>query len=534
MTIQLRDYQREAVSSIAKYWDDGNEGNPIIIAPTSAGKSLIIADFCKQAITSYPGTRILVVTHVKELIEQNEAELKEYWFEAPTGIYSASVKRREMDMPITFAGIQSIYGKAFEFKPFDLIIVDECHLIPHKNGGMYRSFFRDCLIANPHTKVIGLTASPFRLDGGSLIHGENRMFEGVAYNISVKKLLDDGYLTPLTAQEGIAHIETKLLDTVGGEYSKEAQQKAFHTNGLTERAIDEIIKLGQDRKSWMIFCSNVEHAKEVSDILNDKGISAVCVDGGMKTKDRERSIAKFKRLEYRCIVSVNVLTTGFNVKQVDLIALLRSTKSPALYYQILGRGMRLYPGKENCLVLDYGENILNHGPVDEIVERQLAKGEKKKRKGEAVMKRCAQCELMVHASVRICPSCNYKFPFDTLPKIEQSASRLAVLSSERKAQEDTFKVNTIRYTRHQKPGKPASLKVTYTSGLAVFSEWICIEHEGYAKTKARNWWISRSKEIPPSTVDEAMSIISQHGISEPHSIRVIHNSKYPQITDYSF
>ena len=475
------------------------------------------------------------MTHVKELIEQNHERFHGIWHDAPSGIYSAGLKRRD-DAQIMFAGIQSIYKRAFDFDKFDLVIQDEAHLTPKKGNGMYRQFYSDLLMMNPKLKIIGLTASPFRLDGGSLIDGEGALFDGLSCHITIKELIEQGFLTPLTAKEGINHIETKNLTTQNGEYRTADIEAQFEQNSTTDLAISEIIELGKERKSWMVFCASVNHCEEVTAKLNERGISTVAVHGEM-SGSREDAISGFKNWQYKCIVSVNILTTGFDVEQVDMIALMRSTQSASLYLQICGRGMRLYEGKKDCLVLDFGENILNHGAVDEIVERQLELGGKKKtKKGEAVMKRCPHCETMCFAATRICPECFEKFDISTLPKIQQEAARLAILSSEREAHEKWMEVKRVSYAVHNKPGKPPSMKVTYHIGdLASFSEWICFDHQGFARSKAIQWIKERADVNDSLTSTEEMVRFADKGrIKEPNKIKVLTGRKYPEIVGFSF
>ena len=537
--MHLRDYQRRAVDSPIKYWMEEKGSHPIVVAGTGSGKSVIQAFFIKEALAAYPETRILCLTHVKELIEQNEARFRGIWHDAPSGIYSAGLKRRD-DAQIMFAGIQSIHKKAFDFDKFDLIMIDECHLMPKKGSGMYRTFIDNCLLTNPRLKIIGLTASPFRLDGGSLIDGEGALFDGISCHITVKELIEAGFLTPLTAKEGIAHIETKNLASQNGEFKVSDVEAAFAANSTTELAINEIIDLGRDRKSIMIFCASVKHCDEVTERLIELGQTAIAVHGGITDKERDDAIESFKNWGYRFIVSVNILTTGFDVAQVDMICLMRSTKSASLYLQICGRGMRLFPingvPQKDCLVLDFGENILNHGAIDEIVERQLSLGGKKKgKKGTAVMKRCEECETMCFASTRICPECNTPFDISTLPKIQQDAARLAILSSERESEEIVMDVQSVSYMPHNKAGKPTSMKVTYHTGnVASYSEWICLEHEGFARAKAIQWWRKRAGDDneAPACVNHAIQIINELGIKEPSAIKVITGRKYPEITEY--
>ena len=349
VNFQLRKYQRRAIDSLGEYWREGKGKHPIIVAGTGAGKSVIQGFFIKEALEVWPSTRILCLTHVKELISQNHERLLGIWPEAPCGIYSAGLKRRD-NAQIMFAGIQSIYKKAFDFDGFDLILIDECHLLPKRGAGMYRTFLEKCMMVKPKIKVVGMTASPFRLDGGSLIEGEGAFFDGLACHITVKELIEAGHLTPLTAREGIHHIETKKLSTQNGEYKAQDQVEAFGQDDLTGKCINEMMDLGKERKSWMVFCAKVDHCLEVAERLNELGIVTEAVHGDVSAEERQQAIDNFDQRRTKCLVSVNVLTTGFDVAHVDMIVLMRSTQSASLYLQICGRGMRLYDGKKEEVI----------------------------------------------------------------------------------------------------------------------------------------------------------------------------------------
>ena len=155
----LRPYQQRAIDQLYK-WLESNDGHPCLVLPTGSGKSHIIAELCKDALQNWPDTRILMLSHVKELIEQNAAKLRQHWPNAPLGIYSASIGKRQFGEPITFAGIQSVRKKAGQLGHVDLLIVDECHLISHKDEGGYRTLINQLAWINPKLRVIGLTASP--------------------------------------------------------------------------------------------------------------------------------------------------------------------------------------------------------------------------------------------------------------------------------------------------------------------------------------------------------------------------------------
>jgi len=198
----LRDYQEESLSKLFEYWAHDKGKAPIIAAPTGSGKSLIIAEFCRRVCMDCPSVKIMVLAHVRELLTQNEKELKSLWPEANTGIYSAGLGKRQISAQITFAGIQSVYSRVFEFGKVDIVIVDECHLIPRDADTRYGKFFRDMKLANPDVAIFGLSASPYRLDSGMLHEGKDALFDGIAYSVDIKKLIHDGYLVDVISKGG--------------------------------------------------------------------------------------------------------------------------------------------------------------------------------------------------------------------------------------------------------------------------------------------------------------------------------------------
>lgn len=194
----LRPYQRAAIDAIYDYFTR-KTGHPVIVIPTAGGKSLVMAAFIKEVLEQWPDQRILIVTHVRELISQNFAELMRTWPEAPAGIYSAGLGKRELGARILFAGIQSIHRKAYGVQQADLVLVDEAHLIPRTADTTYRRFLNDLAVINPHLKIIGFTATPYRLDSGLLHRGDDALFTDIAYEVSVRELIDDGFLVRSSA-----------------------------------------------------------------------------------------------------------------------------------------------------------------------------------------------------------------------------------------------------------------------------------------------------------------------------------------------
>ncbi|MBX9945080.1 MAG: DEAD/DEAH box helicase [Reyranella sp.] len=520
--LSLRPYQQAAVAAIYNYFAE-KDGHPLVVIPTTGGKSIVLASFIQGVLQQWPDQRILVVTHVRELIAQNHAEMMGLWPDAPAGIYSAGLGKREIGARVLFAGIQSIHRRAYEIQQCDLVLIDEAHLIPRASDTMYRRFLDTLGRINPQLKVIGFTATPYRLDSGLLHQGDERLFTDISYEVSIRDLIDHGYLCPLISKATDLTLDVGGVGSRGGEFIPGQLQAAVDRESITRAAIDEILAYGEGRKSWLAFCSGVEHATHVAEALRERGVSCATIFGDTPAAERDRIISAFKRGEIRALASMGVLTTGFNAPAVDLIAMLRPTKSAGLYVQMAGRGTRLAPGKEDCLVLDFAGNVARHGPVDAVRPKRPVEAE-----GIAPTKVCPDCDSILAAAVRQCPDCGHQFPPPEI-KVASTASTLAILSNVRS---QWVEVTEVTYSRHDKPGKPPSLRVDYFGGFVRHSEWVCFEHTGYARQKAVTWWQARSAEPVPATVAAALG--KTGNLSTPTAIFVRPSGRYTEIVNYRF
>ena len=527
MTMELRQYQRAAIDSLYAYFS-GSTGNPLIVMPTGTGKSVVIAGFLREAIEGWSDTRVLVLTHVKELIQQNFAALVRMWPTAPAGIYSAGLNKRDLHAQILFAGIQSIYKRAFAVQRCDLVVIDEAHLLSETDSGMYRTFLRALRDINPLVKVIGLTATPYRMKTGLLHEGDNRIFTDICYDISILDMINDGYLCPVVPKRTKTQLDVSDVGTRGGEFIAGQLEAAVDKEDVNRGAVDEIVTLGENRGSWLIFCSGVQHAEHIRDEILRWGISCETVLGETPGPQRDRILTDFKAGRIRALTNANVLTTGFDAPGVDLIALLRPTKSVGLYVQMLGRGTRLAEGKDNCLILDFAGNTARHGPLDKVDGRT----KKPDGDGDAPVKTCPECQTICHASVKECPDCGFMFPPPKV-KIDAVASANAILSTQIMAQ--WVEVTDVSYHRHEKPGGVPTMRVDYHCGLVKHSEWICFEHTGYPRQKACTWWNKRAPGIAvPPTVHHALTQEPLDWLREPIAIQVKPEGKYTSIVAFRF
>lgn len=528
----LWDFQRDAVEAIYAYFGD-HTGNPIVAMPTGTGKSLVIGDFLRSAVTTYPGTRAMVLTHVKELISQNLDKMLRLWPTAPAGVFSAGLKKRDTHAPITFAGIASVYDKAHLFGHQDLVLIDECHLISPKANTMYGQFLTDLKHTNPDLKAIGFSATPYRLGLGRLTEGT--IFTDFCFDITGREafnwLVENKYLSRLVTKRTDFTMDVSGVGTHGDEYIPKELQAAVDKEDITRRALHEAVARGADRKHWLVFATGIEHAEHVADHLKELGVAAAVVHSKMTTEQRDNIINDFKEGYYQALVNNNVLTTGFDFQAIDLIICLRPTQSPSLWVQMLGRGTRVYPEKNDCLVLDFAGNCRRLGPINDPVlpRKKGAKG-----MGSAPVKVCEVCGTYNHASVTVCEECGAEFP--RILKIKERAATEEVMILRNQKLEvpvvEVVAVDRVVYAEHTKRGMPPSIQVTYYCGLNSFREWVCLEHPGFPGKKARDWWRKRTEVPPPQTIREASPYLTTLAVAT--HLRVWLNRKYPTIMDYDF
>ena len=545
--ITARDYQIFAVNSLYAYFQE-KSGNPLIAMPTGTGKSIVIALFLNSVLVQWPSQRTMILTHVKELIEQNFRKLKEVWPNAPAGIYSAGLNQRDTMFPITFGGVASVVKKLHLFGRIDLLIIDEAHLVSPNDVTMYQAIIKALRVVNPMLKVIGLTATPWRL-GQGMLTDEGGIFSDICCDMTSTQpfnwFIEQGYLSPLIPRRTDTGLDVSGVHMRGGEFVANELQNAVDKAHITERCLREMVEHASDRKSWLIFCSGVNHTEHVADMLGNLGIECAAVHSKM-TGDRTKIIDRWKAGSLRAIANNNVMTTGIDHPGLDFIGSMRPTASAGLWVQMLGRGTRpLYADgfdtstaqgrlqaiaasqKQNCLVLDFARNTRRLGPInDPMIPNKKGKGS-----GEAPIKECEQCNAYVHASVRVCPHCGFKFPEPQL-KIQMQASSDALIKSDLPVVE-MLKVDHITYSGHIKPGRPAMMRVSYYCGIRSFNEFVCFEHTGYALHKAHQWWRARTENAKvPSTTEEALqwSVMLQ----APTHLEVWTNKKYPEIMRQCF
>lgn len=540
--MEPRWYQTEAIEAPFTYWTrDGlpDLASPCVEVPTGGGKSAIIGWTAKRLVEEHDA-RVIVATHRSELIEQDAADMREVWPQAPIGIYSAGLNRREWHSRVVIAGVQSAYRNAVKFGHRDVMIIDEAHLVNADEGTQYWRLIDGLRKINPDMRLIGYTATPYRLGQGYVTSGESALFSAIPYRVSVRALIEQGFLSPLVTGSPTASIDTSQVATRAGEFAARDLELAANVQEITDHVADDVAAaLQSGRRLALVYGVSVSHAAMMRNTLRMRGVPTEMIDGTMDRPARRAIIAAFKAGEIRALTSCDVLTTGFNVPAVDVVALVRPTQSTALYVQIIGRGMRTAPGKKDCLVLDYGANIARHGPVDAVrVRGALSRGEGDQ---TAPVKECPTCCADVPTAVRECPHCGHAFP-PPERKANKAASYLPVLSLKIPQKRTTHEVGSYTIQVHRKKqdeGSPRTVRIDYfepdTSnhiGAKIASEWLCVEHEPgtFPHRKWTQWWQKNVKSSPiPVDVDEAVKRLNTKELPKVCSIVVEPDGEFTRV-----
>lgn len=389
----LRQYQQDAVEATVQHFRHSNEPATIVL-PTGAGKSLVIAELARLA-----RGRVLCLAHVKELVEQNHNKFSLTGQSA--GIYSAGLNQKQSQYQVTFASVQSVLPNLTTFSgAISLLVIDECHRVSldenQEKQTQYQKIISHFKALNPTLKILGLTATPFRLGFGWIYqnhyHGFQRgskqaFFTKCIYELPLRYMIKHGYLTePKVEDAAIANYDFSQLktDKFGNHSDQDLNLLLSKYPRVTEAIVEQIRTLAEQRLACMIFAATVKHATEIISYLPQQ--QAALITGETSQKDRDELIRRFKNQELKFLVNVSVLTTGFDAPHVDFIAILRPTQSISLYQQIIGRGLRLSPNKKDCLIIDYAGNGYD------LYTPEIGSS-KPNSSSEAVLVECPQCHF---------------------------------------------------------------------------------------------------------------------------------------------
>jgi DNA repair protein RadD len=555
MAIILRPDQERAVQSFFDFFASGQTKgkNPLIGMPTGYGKSLVIAEIIRRCLNWWPDSRIIVATHRKKLIQQDFKALMSVWSTAPAGIYSAGLKQRDTMHPVIFGGIKSLLNakEMFGFRHF--MIVDEAHLVSAEAERTYMKFIEYMRTINPYFIVLGLSATLYRVGTGPLEEGG--LFTDVIFDCTsmdeFNRILDEGWLCRLIPKATTTELSVEGVGWSGQDYNQSDAQAAVDKPDITLKCVREVIeaKYADRRRSCLIFAQGVDHAEHITQCLRALGQNASCIHERVSDEEQIERLTSFENGTLPWLVNNDILTTGFDMPMLDMIAVMRLIGSPGLWVQILGRLTRPFyqPGmpqntaderlaaiamsfKPNGLVLDFGANTRRLGTINNPMRPKARKSSGKP--GVAPIKICPLCGTYNHASATTCcnPACAAEFL--RAQKINAGASTDELITRPTEKVFETYPVTQVIYGKIGKPNEPAVLRVSYFSGMNLipFKENVCFEYTGTLYRDAMKWWLARSTQPCPTKVDDVLQAQTQ--LRRPQAIRVWTNTAYPQIVEH--
>ncbi len=483
-----------------------------------------------------PSARVLILAHRRELLEQSITTAFRMFGAGDVGVFAASLGRKDRHAALTVASIQSLSRDPYAIGAQDMVLVDEAHLVPTDADTGFRKTLQAMHAMRPSVAIVGLTATPYRLGSGMLHDGEDALFKGIAYEVEICQLLAEGYLCPVRPRATAQRLATTGV-AVRGDYVPAQLAAAVDVDATTKAIVRECVSAFAERNCWLVFAVSVEHCEHLAAAFNNLGVPSAAIHGSLSASERSSVLAAYKFGHIRCAITCELLTTGFDHPQIDAIALARPTKSPGLYYQMVGRGFRPHPSKVDCVVLDFAENVLRHGPVDTLSQRitSRAKGD-----GPAPAKECV-CGALLATGLRTCPECGHAFPEPAPPPLQVVPSARPLLSTDVpepvwEAVDDVqFSINTPRSA-----DKKTTLRVDYFAGYSrIASEWHCFDHPvgGFARNKAVQWWVDRFPDsAAPSSVDEAFEWLANSPPMHytPTRIKLMADGDYQRVVGYDW
>lgn len=364
MNYTPRPYQQEAIDRSVDFLRSTKGKNGMVVLPTGSGKSIVIAGIVKAL-----GKPTLVFQPSKEILAQNAAKYAAYGYDC--GIYSASAGQKKL-RDVTFATVGSVVRKLHLLDRFEYVIVDECHGVNAK-GGMYET-----VLSHMGRPTIGLTATPYRLNQETspwdpfdnysvlkfLTRTRPRMFDTVVYHAQNRDLFDAGYLAKLTYYQ-VQAVNRKMLqrNTTGADFTDVSVRMAYQAAGFEQKVVKVVRRLLEiGRKNVLVFTRFVEEAAAVARAIP----GAELVTAESSPKERDRIIGGFRSGRIPVVCNVGILTTGFDYPELEAVVMARPTMSLALWYQVVGRGIRPHPGKDHTVIVDMGDNLPVFGKVEDL------------------------------------------------------------------------------------------------------------------------------------------------------------------------
>ena len=562
--MELRTYQQSSLDGTLG-WLKTKITHPLIVLPTGSGKTIVFAHLIKTLYKQDPSQRFLIIAHRQELISQAKEKILNVWPNAPCGILSANLKQFNNTASIIIASRDTLASQTRLYKslPVDYIIIDEAHHVSLDHNSRYRKIINHFEeIGSP--KVIGVTATPYRMGQGYIYGTKADFFGGVSHSVSIPELIKQQYLCRLSAfavaKEAIIDASKARLKFKGGDYRESDLEILAMVDSTIRAIIDDWLEKAfyKGRTSTVFFCVSILHAQKMCMALRSTGIKARFITGETPTSEREIILNQFENGEINALCNVAVLTEGWDAPRTDCIALLRPTKSLGLYVQICGRGMRTWGDKTDCLLLDYGGNMQRHGCIDIAKPSRLSPTDDE----EDMTWICDECFAVNDYTYDQCIECNALKPQPTLEldlpgdgQEEKEAAETTEAATGYVLSDEVPDSEQPIYRTEQVASVTAKKKTSKKGNEYLSVEFNCkgvywpqstalmIGMYGKAGDIAREKWDSMAKErrwgqmgkVPPRNIDDAVDLINNEGIfSNIKEVNLKKEGKYWNVIGVNF
>lgn len=547
--ITLRPYQEEALAAVMEAM--GRQKYVLIQAGTGAGKTILFSSIIQKCMREY-NMRIAVVAHREILVRQAYEKLLRVAPEAENyvGLACSSVSKDiDLDRPVIIGSPQTLANRLGVCRPVNLVIIDECHRVPPRNEhSQYGDMLAKLEAYYPPLRIIGVTATPYRLGHGYIYgcqcrKGSVNWWPSLTCSISIGTLQDAGWLVPLHAKEAVDMDDAlSCVRTSKGEFDTHELAALMGKPVHITNAVTAYEKYAQDRRHVVVFAVTIEHAERLCEAFAAAGYRSGVVHSRMPKAERDNVLRGFDDGSIRVVCNVGVLTEGWDSTGVDCMLMCRPTMSPALFVQMVGRGLRLHEGKADCLLLDLSGNCARHGSPDNPVVT-WSDGTKKAKSKERQMKTCPDCEELVSPDARECPGCGYEFPHAELVEARKDNVEMRDVlfaGSPPFMQDDSVNVEVkgCRVEPYTSKAGNRMLRLSIECRMEHVLTPTFVNHfmdiEGHGslrgKYRAQILWARLAGSSVPSTVDEANA--RQGELRFPDALRIKKNGRYYNVVGW--
>lgn len=428
--MQLRPYQEKGVTDIRNAYKHGYK-SVCFVLPTGGGKTYTFSYIAYHA--KLKGNRIWIMAHRQELIDQISSSLKNIGCEhgiVCNGYMPDHIKH------VQLCSVQSVVNRLESIAPPDLIITDECH---HSTSSTYQKIYD----FSPKARLLGVTATPQRLDGKGL----GLIYKKMIIGITVSELMDMGFLCSVKYYAPPLKYSLENVKSTAGDYNKKELEKEVDKRQIIGDAVAHYKKLANNTQA-VAFCVSVAHCQHVKEQFEEAGITCEIIHGKLKKFERRKLVERFTRADFKILIACEIISEGFDIPRVQTAILLRPTESLSMHLQQIGRVLRPFEGKDFAIVIDHAGNIHRHGLAEDEREWSLDAKKKKKKSNNTevftLIKTCPKC-YQVHKPLEICPYCGYQYPVKerTLEEVEGELEEIDPKAIKRQKAIEQSKAQTL-------------------------------------------------------------------------------------------